>query len=241
MGTVVTIDIVDPQVLASDIEKVFNYLEQVEEKFSVFKVSSEISRINRGELNHENYSAEMKEIFSLAAKTKVETNGYFDIVTDKGQFNPSGIVKGWAISKAADLLKVAGFKNFYVEIGGDIEVAGKNSSNNLWRVGIRNPFDLEKNVKILELDNCGIATSGIYLRGQHIYNPHNPNEKFSDIVSLTVVAKNAYEADRFATAAFAMGREGIVWLENFPELEAYMIDKNGQATFTSGFEKYITK
>ena len=59
-----------------------------------------------------------------------------------------------------------------------------------------------------------------------------------EILSLTVVGPNIYEADRFATAAFAMQREGINFIENLNGFEGYSIDKNGTATMTSNFEKY---
>jgi len=87
----------------------------------------------------------------------------------------------------------------------------------------------------------GIATSGSYLRGQHIYNPHTPQEKLLEIVSLTVIGENVLEADRFATAAFAMGRDGINFIEQLPGFEGYAIDKNGLATMTSNFELYTKK
>jgi thiamine biosynthesis lipoprotein len=77
------------------------------------------------------------------------------------------------------------------------------------------------------------------VRGEHIYNPKAPKEEIKDIVSLTVVAPDIYEADRFATACFAMGRDGIYFLEKSPGLEGYVIDSTGIATFTSGFEKYL--
>ena len=84
----------------------------------------------------------------------------------------------------------------------------------------------------------GIATSGSYLRGQHIYNPHLPEKKLTEIVSFTVIGENILEADRFATAAFAMGKEGINFIEQLPHFEGYAIDSNGMATFTSNFELY---
>jgi thiamine biosynthesis lipoprotein len=61
----------------------------------------------------------------------------------------------------------------------------------------------------------------------------------TDIVGLTVIGPNIYEADRFATAAFAMGREGIMFIENLAGFEGYMIDQHGQATFTSHFTRYV--
>ena len=55
-----------------------------------------------------------------------------------------------------------------------------------------------------------------------------------------MIGPNIYEADRFATAAFAMGARGIHFIEKFLDLEAYMINQKGIATMTSGFEKYTS-
>ena len=84
-----------------------------------------------------------------------------------------------------------------------------------------------------------MATSGTYIRGQHIYNPFERSQPITEIVSLTVIGPNVYEADRFATAAFAMGRVCIDFIEQQNGLEGYMIDQDGIATLTSGFEKYL--
>ena len=84
-----------------------------------------------------------------------------------------------------------------------------------------------------------MATSGTYIRGQHIYNPHNHGQEINDIKSLSVIGENVYEADRFATAAFAMGEDGINFIEQMPGLEGYMVDSGKNATFTSGFKGYV--
>src|SRR6185437_1455897 len=107
-----------------------------------------------------------------------------------------------------------GVRNYYIEAGGDIQVSGKNEISEKWSVGIRNPFKQEEIVKVVFLKDEGIATSGTYIRGQHIYNPHKDDEEISDIMSITVIGPNIYEADRFATAAFAMGKRGISFIEN---------------------------
>jgi FAD:protein FMN transferase len=106
-------------------------------------------------------------------------------------------------------------------------------------VGIRNPFAPAEVVKVVYPRGQGIATSGSYIRGAHIYNPHAPTEDIRDIVSLTVIGPDVLEADRFATAAFAMGNKGILFIEKLPGFEAYAIDAKGIATLTSGFEAYI--
>ena len=237
MGMPITVEVVDPDVTEADIEKVFTYFRAVDATFSTYKEQIEISRINRGELGEEKYSDDMRTILILSEQTRQETQGYFDI-RHNGTIDPSGIVKGWAILRAAQMLKEAGFTNFYVDAGGDIQVSGKKAGN-LWRIGIRNPFNRKEVVKVLAVTDKGIATSGTAIRGQHIYDPHNPAALLQDIVSLTVIGPNVYEADRFATAAFAMGRRGIYFIEQLPGFEAYMIDASARATFTSGFERYV--
>lgn len=221
--------------------RVFSYFIEVDQTFSTYKKSSEISRINRGEIPPESYSAEMKTILALADETKKATQGYFDITDQQGNLDPSGLVKGWAISEAAKIVREAGFENFYVEAGGDIQAEGLNEEGRPWTVGIKNPFNEQEIVKVLSIRNRGVATSGTYIRGQHIYNPHSRSNPISDIVSLTVIAPDVYEADRFATAAFAMGADGINFLQQREELEGYMIDRHGVATATSGFNRYLRK
>lgn len=239
MGMPITVEVIDAFANEQDIDEVFSYFKYIDEKFSVFKDASEIARINKGEIKKADYSEDMKIVFALAEETKIKTNGYFDIVAADGKHNPSGLVKGWAIYNASKILSGRGFKNFYIEAGGDIQVRGKNKQGQNWKIGIRNPFNLQEIVKTVSVNEEGVATSGTYIRGQHIYDPKKRQEAITEIVSLTVIGPNVFEADRFATAAFAMREKGIRFIENLPGFEGYTIDKNGLATMTSGFEKYI--
>lgn len=239
MGMPITVEITDLTAGADSLKLIFDYFKRVDEKFSTYKNTSEIMKINRGELKIEKSSDDMREVFDLAEKTKKETNNFFDIRKPDGSYDPSGLVKGWAIHKAVKLLKEKGFLNFYIEAGGDIETSGVNSEGKPWTVGIRNPFKNEEVVKVLKIKDRGIATSGTYIRGAHIYNPKNKKEIGGDVVSLTLIGPDVYEADRFATAAFAMGKDGIVFVKNLPGFEGYMIDRDGIATMTGGFEQYV--
>lgn len=211
-------------------QTLFEYFRRIDDTFSPFKETSEVSKFNAGKSTN---NPDLLKILSLADQTKHNTHGYFDIRSGS-KIDPSGIVKGWAIHNAAEQLRKKNVKRFYVEAGGDIEVGG----NTPWRIGIRNPFNVREIVKIVELKNGGIATSGTYERGNHIYNPftHIPVD---EILSLTVIGPDIYEADRFATAAFAMGRTGIQFIETLKGFEGYMINAKGTATLTSGFGKYV--
>lgn len=189
MGMPITIELVDKQATPAIIEDIFAYFRKVDEQFSPYKKTSEVSLFNKKKLNISLVSPEMKEVLTLAEQTKVETNGYFNVYY-QGYFDPSGIVKGWAIKKAAALLKKKGMRNFCVDTGGDIQVSGKNREGKPWQVGIRNPFNRFENVKILRLTGEGIATSGTAIKGQHIYNPHKVNDLSQSIVSVTVIGNN---------------------------------------------------
>ncbi len=234
----VIVEIADPNAVGEDFEKVFSYFKHIDDKFSVYKSDSEITKINEGKIKENEWSREIEEVFELSEKTKKETGGFFDIQKADGKYDPSGLVKGWAIYNATKLLKKNGFKNFYVEAGGDIQVSGKNKEDKTWKIGIRNPFNVGQIIKVVYLKDRGIATSGTYERGQHIYNPKDRAKSITEIVSLSVIGPNVYEADRFVTAGFAMGREGINFIEKLKGFEGYIIDKDGVATMTSKFDQY---
>lgn len=219
------------------IHGVFDYFHHVDEIFSTFKSWSEISRFNRGEIPPENLSTELTEVIRLCEETYQQSYGYFSHIYD-GKVQPLGLVKGWAIHKAALFLRQEGVKDFYIDAGGDVEIGGLAEQGVPWSVGIRDPFHREAIVKKLFITDGGVATSGTYIRGSHIYNPKTNRPADADIVSLTVIGPNVYEADRFATAAFAMGKTGIDFIASVPGLEGYQINSRGIATYTRGFDRY---
>jgi len=237
MGMPITVDIVGKDD-AVTLNSVFSHFEDVDRRFSTYKADSEIGLINRARLAEADYSDDMREVLALAEQTRRETDGFFDIRDPDGSLDPSGIVKGWAIRNAAAIIARAGARDFFIDAGGDIQSSGKNASGKEWSVGIRSPFDAAEIIKVVYPRGRGVATSGTYIRGQHIYTPRAPNQPIDDIVSLTIIGPDVLEADRFATAAFAMGKDGIYFIEQTPDLEGYVVDGTGRATLTSGFGAY---
>jgi thiamine biosynthesis lipoprotein len=148
-------------------------------------------------------------------------------------------VKGWAIQRAAELLANRGYRHYFVEAGGDAQTAGLNCGGEPWRVGIRNPFRHDEIVKVLAVSDLAVATSGTAIRGRHIYNPHSAGALETDLVSLTVVGPSIYDADRMATAAFAMGVDGIAFLGVSGGLDGYAVTSDRVASFTEGFLRHV--
>jgi thiamine biosynthesis lipoprotein len=242
MGMPVTIELVDDKAQAADLLAAFDYLRAIDENFSPYKATSELTLMNEGRLADGNLSEDMREVLRLSEQTKRETDGYFDIRRPDGRVDTCGLVKGWAIRNAARLLQARGYRNFFVDVGGDLQLHGVGEEKKPWRVGIRDPFDTAKDqvVRVIAASECGVATSGSYLRGAHIYNPRTGTFDLNEVVSVTVIGPDVYEADRFATAAFAMGRAGINFIERRPGFEGYQIDKAGLATMTTGFKDFVT-
>lgn len=237
MGMRGVVCIVDKHATKEDAAEIFRFYKIIDNVFSTYKKASEVTKINQGKILKKDYSVLMQKILKLSANTKAKTHGVFDVYY-QGKLDPSGIVKGYAIHEAAKMLRKKGFKNFYVEISGDIEVVGKNKNGEKWKVGIKNPFNTREIIKVLRVSNCGIATSGNYERGEHIYNPLSKRNA-QDLASITVIGPNVYEADRFATAAFAMEKSGITFIENLRGFEGYAVTQNKTGVATSKLSHYL--
>ncbi len=116
---------------------------------------------------------------------------------------------------------------------------GVNEDGDPWRVGIRNPFKRDEQVKVLAISDLAIATSGTAIRGNHIYDPHNDLPLATRLVSLTVIAPSIFDADRMATAAFAMGSGGIEFIGELDGYEGYANSSNRTAIATNGFADHV--
>lgn len=238
MGMPITVEVHDIGVTPQDLKEIFTYFRSVDEQFSPYKKTSEVSKINRNELSLSQVSREMREVIELAEQTKLQTNGFFDVYYN-GYFDPSGIVKGWAIQHAATMLKEKGLNDFAVNAGGDVQVSGISSTGEYWKIGIKNPFRVDEIVKVVHIKDQGVATSGNYIRGEHIHTPKKVRRGGKNMSSLTVIGPTICDADRFATAGFAMGEKGIYFIDSLDGFEGYMIDSDGIATMTRGFAKYL--
>lgn len=241
MGMPITIEIVGENITKKHIDDVFSYFRNIDNVFSTYKKDSQISKLNRNEISLDNAHNDVRAIYKMADDTRTETNGYFNHKTPDGTIDPSGIVKGWSIQKASENLKSVGVDNFCIDVGGDIQTNGVNIDGEYWSVGIRHPFEPNKIAKVVYPKGRGVATSGTYIRGAHIYNPKTRKPVNTPFVSLTVIGPNIYDADRFATAAFAMGENGINFIEKLKNHEAYAITNTKEVIYTNGFNTYTQK
>ena len=135
MGMAIGVDVRDRGMSESVLDAVFGWLRWVDATFSTFKPDSQISRLNRGELALGECGAEVREVLERCELLRVETGGWFDARYSYAAVDPTGLVKGWAVDVAGELLRRAGVHSFCINAGGDVLVAGDH-----WRVGIQHPF-----------------------------------------------------------------------------------------------------
>ena len=227
--TVATDRIADDALL----DAAFAELRAAEALFSPFRADSAVSRINAGTLRERDADRLVREVLDLCRAYAARTGGYFSAWRG-GRLDPSGLVKGWAIARAAAVLERAGCRRFFVDGAGDVTVRGA------WRVGVRHPRERDRVAGVVELRDLAIATSGTYEKGPHIVDPHD-GAPATELVSLTVIGRDITAADAYATAAFAMGRAGVAFVEGLRGYEAMAIDGELFSAETSGWSRLLAR
>ncbi|WP_320777761.1 FAD:protein FMN transferase [Streptomyces sp. CRN 30] len=228
MGFPVSLLVEDEGARAEDADPVFAWLREVDARFSPFRPDSEVSRLDRGELAPGAVSADLAEVLGLCERYREATGGAFDVRLPGRGLDPCAVVKGWAVQRAADLLHAAGARRFCLNAGGDVVVSGGP-----WRVGVRHPEHADRLCTVLELTDGAVATSARYERGDHILDGRT-GRPATGLLSLTVVAPSLTEADAAATAAFALGAEGVAWAAAREGCEVFAVDAERRVFRTAG-------
>lgn len=235
MGMPVTVTICDQDVPEAAFDEVFGDFAKLDRVFSPFRDDSAVSRLNRGDSVEGEAAALLDHALNLCRLYERATHGYFS-ARASGELDMSGLVKGWAIDRACSILDRRGCRNFFVDAGGDVQTRGSGPSGKPWRVGIRHPIERDKVVRVILASRLAVATSGTYEKGHHIVNPHTGTAA-TEFVSLTVVGPDILDSDVYATAAFAMGRAGLDFMENVAGYEAFAIDREMRGIWTAGFDR----
>lgn len=210
-------------------DALFAWLREVDARFSPFRPDSEVCRYDRGELRLPQLSADLTEVLDLCEQYRLATGGAFDVRLPGRPLDPCAVVKGWSVQRAAELLTSAGARRFILNAGGDVVVSGGP-----WRVGVRHPEHADQLCTVLELTDGAVATSARYERGDHIVDGRT-GRPATGLLSLSVVAASLTEADATATAAFAMGPEGVDWAAARPGCEIFAVDAERRVRRTPGF------
>jgi thiamine biosynthesis lipoprotein len=245
MGTAISLDVRNERFPPSQLEVAFDYLRSVDERFSTYKSTSEVSGLMRGEIDETSCSPELLEVLHLCEQLRLGTEGYFDIRSHRpdGLPDPTGLVKGWSLENAGRVLEAAGARDYCINGGGDIVARGEAAPGQAWRVGIRHPLIGDKLATVLAVRDGAVATSGAYERGDHVRDPFTGRAPTA-VLSVTIVGPSLTYADAYATAAFAMGPTGLAWVAGLAGYDGCSITadpdgSNGRLAWTPGFERWF--
>ena len=214
MGTAVSFDIRD-NVDASALVEAVEWLHWVDATFSTYKDTSMITRFARREIGSDELDPLVHEVLDMCSLVELDTGGAFSMhlpAPNGTNLEPSGLVKGWSIQRAALILERHGALNFTINAGGDVVVRGELSPGVAWRTGIRHPEIADQLAAIISTSgSLAIATSARYERGDHIIDPRSATPA-TGLTSVTIVGPDLTYVDAYATAVFVMGIEGLTWL-----------------------------
>ncbi|WP_225638752.1 FAD:protein FMN transferase [Streptomyces solaniscabiei] len=244
MGTVFSFDVRggEPAAVRTALDRAVAGLHRVDEVFSTYREDSQVSRLACGALTLAQCAPEVAEVLELAAEAERMSGGWFS-PSYRGRLDPTGIVKGWAVERAARLVAGAGAGGVSVNGGGDVQMLGTPGARRPWRVGVADPLrpgGLAAVVSAAGARELAVATSGTAERGAHIVDPRTGRSAVTDLVAVTVVAPRLTWADCWATAAFAMGsREGLRWLESLDGVEGLLMTAGDEVRCTRGLAGWL--
>lgn len=248
------------------LEKAEIYINDMDDRLSVFKPDSEISQINHSAgICDTLVGRDTFDLLALSKEYGSRTGGAFDIttkpLTEAGSDNADvdfrdiilnemrlsvrlkhkrqgihlgGIAKGYAVDRVASILKHHGITNASINLGGTVRNIGQSR-----KVGIRHPFDASKLAAVLESTDEAVVTSGLYERGNHIFDPSSGKPAQSDLAAVTVVGSDGAAADAAATACMVLGiRQSVEMLRSFG-LEGLFFSRNGDIFATEKINSRI--
>lgn len=204
----------------------------VDQRFSTYQPTSEVSRLGRGELTLADCSAEVRDVADRCTHAATLTGGLFQAVRPDGRWDPSGLVKGWAVERALRLLTGVDGVDWCLNAGGDVTVWCPSGAP--FTVGIQDPHDPQRIAAAVPCLTGGVATSGLAARGEHLYDPRSGHPAVAS-ASLTVVGPSLERADVLATAAFVAGDEALAFVTAIDGYEALRITADGTVTTTGGW------
>ncbi len=212
-------------------------------------------------------SGEREDISSALIDSLMMFVGWDKVRIDNGRvvkdhpglmLDMNAIAKGYTVDVVAEFFDSLGITDYMIEIGGEIRLKGTNRNDDEWRIGIDKPVDdpmaLSRELQeIVQLTGRSLATSGNYRkfyvmdgrRYAHTIDPLTGYPVQHNLLSTTVVAPTAMDADAWATAFMVMGLEKSMDMAgNNPDIEAYFIyDLEGllAVAYTDGFKELIAR
>ncbi|MCV9934430.1 FAD:protein FMN transferase [Flavobacterium sp. LS1R47] len=187
-------------------------------------------------------------------KKSVEKVGYKNIILDSVQstiflklkgmkIGFGALGEGYAADKCRDMMLAKGIKAGIINGSGDMSTWGKQPNGTPWKIGITNPFNPDKLLATVPLEQEAVTTSGSYekfvvfngKRYSHIINPAT-GYPATGLCSVTIFGSDAEIANGLSTSIMVLGKtEGLLLLKKFPDYSCLMITDKGKVIKSENF------
>jgi thiamine biosynthesis lipoprotein len=248
MGTILTVELEGSGDLSQAMDSLLSVVQGLEERLSRFRPDSEISRLNRSAGRRPvQVSEETFEIVRRALGFSGLTSGAFDPTAQAGQegrwrtvkldseertlFLPvsgtrldlGGIGKGYALDRMVRLLEDdPAVQEMTVDFGGQLLFWSREGHFQDQKIAIEDPGLPGAILETFFVNkNCSVSTSSNAERLGHLLDPRSGNPAHG-MLSATVVASTATEAEALSTALFVLGEGGLPLLEKFPGTQTHL-------------------
>jgi thiamine biosynthesis lipoprotein len=177
-------------------------------------------------------------------------------VSESTEVDLGGIAKGYAVDLAIETLKTFSIQAALVNAGGNVRAFGQvpepilfGTEYRPFQIGVQHPRQVDSSVigGITINDDQSVATSGDYQRfftvdDQRYHHVLNPSTGYPSnlLISSTVLAPTALEADALSTVVFVLGAEhGLALVEQLSGVEAVLVLPDGTVLTSSGMDDLV--
>lgn len=161
-----------------------------------------------------------------------------------------GIAKGYAGDASVEICRRYNIESAFINLGGNVVAVGSKPDGSPWKIGVQNPRAANgKYIGILNLRDQAAVTSGDYeryfeeggKRYHHILDPVTGRPSDSGLMSTTIIANKAIDADALSTSTFVMGLDkGMEFIEGLDGIEGIFITTEKKVYITSGLKDIFT-
>jgi thiamine biosynthesis lipoprotein len=208
-------------------------LREADAVFSTYRDESWVSRLGRDEVALDDCPDVVREVLDLGEQARQQSGGAFDVrrrgADGRQVLDPSGVVKGWAVQRAAAPLLALDDTDVCLSAGGDMVCEVADPDRPAWRVGVEDPRAFDRVVAVVPVRHGAVATSGHARRGAHVVDARTGRAPGA-LLSVTVVGPDLTWADIDATCALALGEEGEPWLRTRAGRSAVVVRRDGTVT-----------
>ncbi len=205
-------------------------LREVDRIFSTYRDDSVISRLQRGEIALGDCPDVVREVLDLGEQARVESGGAFDVrrpgPDGVAVLDPSGVVKGWAVERAARAFDTLEQTDVCLSAGGDMVCRTRIPDSPGWRIGIEDPFDPSRVLAVVPVRDGAVATSGLAHRGAHVVDPRSGVTPAA-LASVTVIGPDLTWVDIDATAGLVLGEDAFQWLSGRSDRAGLLVRADG--------------